>query len=222
MISLRTPLLGKFTVAGAAMMATATPGIAQHVHGVIELGIVIEENTVSASIHAPLSDVLGFERAAENDQEAERVREAAALIQDANRMFGLPAAAGCDVRDIDLQAPDYLLPDGDHDEHKAEHSDEHEAGHHDEHEAEHHDAEHDDEHNHDDDSEDHAGGHAHGELDAQYIWECADPGAVNALEARFVGGFENVETINIQIITPTGVRVLEGDSRLDRIAVSDP
>ena len=214
MISDRTPLLGKFTVAGAAIMATATPGVAQHVHGMIELGIVIEENTVSASIHAPLSDVLGFERAAENAQEAERVREAAALIQDADQMFRLPTAAGCEIHDVDLQGPDYLLPDADHDDHEAAHNDEHEG--------EHHDAEHDDEHNHDDDSDDHADGHAHGELDAQYIWECADAGAVDELEARFVGGFENVETINIQIITPTGVRVLEGDSKLDRISVSDP
>ena len=205
MKSRRTPLLGKLTVAGAAMMATATPGIAQHVHGVIELGIVVEENTVSASIHAPLSDVLGFERAAENDQEAERVREAAALIQDADRMFGLPAAAGCEVQDVDLEAPNYLLTNGDHDEQVAEHHDDHDG-----------------ERDHDDHSDDHADGHAHGELDAQYIWECADPAAVNALEARFVGGFENVETINIQIITPTGVRVLEGDSRLDRITVSEP
>ena len=195
------------------MLATATPGIAQHVHGVIELGIVIEENTVSASIHAPLSDVLGFERAAENNQEAERVREAAALIQDANRMFGLPDAAGCEVQNVDLEAPDYLL----HDEHEAENSDEHEAGHREVHEAEHHD-----EDNHDDHSDDHADGHAHGELDAQYIWQCANAGAVDALETRFVAGFANVETINIQIITPTGVRVLEGDSKLDRISVSDP
>lgn len=191
----RTAMIGAGTVAGLLGLVVANTSLAQHVHGEIELGIVVEENTVSVSVHAPLSDVLGFEHAAENEDQAERIHEAADLIRSADRMFGLPEVAGCDIQDVDLDGPDYLFADDDG----------HDAG-----------------HAHESDHDDHGGDHSHGELDAQYIWQCADAGAVDALETRFVAGFANVETINIQIITPTGVRVLEGDSKLDSITVADP
>ena len=197
---IRAATTGACTVAGLFGLAVANMSLAQHVHGEIELGIVVEDDTVSVALHAPLSDVLGFEHAAENEEQAERIHAAADLIKSADRMFGLPEAAGCDIQDVDLDGPDYLFADDD---------DGHVAGH-----------AHEDDH--DDHEDDHSDTHSHGELDAQYIWQCADAGAVDELEARFVAGFENVETINIQIITPTGVRVLEGDSQLDSISVSDP
>lgn len=212
MRQLRRTLTSKFTVIGALGMAAATPGQTQHVHGLIELGVVVEGNTLSVSLHSPLDDLVGFEHAAENEQQAERLREAADLLEDADRMFGVPEGAGCDIQDVTIEAPDYLLPDPDDDGHHAEHA--HEDSHDGESEG------HSDSHG--GDSEDHSDGHSHSEVDAQYIWECSAPTNISALEARFVNGFENVETIKIQIITSTGVRVLEGDSRLDRIEIAEP
>lgn len=213
MRSARRLSLGSSAASVAIGMAMASPGFAQHVHGVIDLGVVLEGDSLAVSLHAPLSDVVGFERAAENDEEAAKLREAAALLGDADRMFGLPDAAGCTLQDLNLEGPDYLLPDRHGDEHEAEHAhgDDHHEGHDD------HDGEHSDDH-----SDEHSGGHSHGDLDAQYVWQCTSPSEIGALATRFVTGFANVETIKIQLITPAGVRVLEGDSQLDSIAVSDP
>ncbi len=193
----------------AVGIAAASPSFAQHVHGVIDLGVVLEGDSLAVSLHAPLSDVVGFERAAENDEEAQQLRAAAALLNDADRMFGLPEAAGCEIQDMNLEGPDYLLPDAHGEDHGAEHAHEDD---HDEHQGDHNE----------DHSDGHSEGHSHGDLDAQYVWQCTSSSAISALETRFIAGFANVETIKIQIITPAGVRVLEGDSQLDNIAISDP
>ena len=203
--AVRRILSGSSVAVIALGMVATTQGFAQHVHGVIDLGVVVEGDSLAVSLHAPLSDVVGFERAAETDEEADALREAAALLETADQMFGVPEAAGCKIDDVSLEGPDYLIPEAHDDVHA------HEDDHHEEHD------DHDEDH-----SDEHAGDHSHGDLDAQYVWRCMSPSQIGALEARFIAGFANVETIKIQIITPAGVRVLEGDSQLDSIAVSDP
>ncbi|MEM9063814.1 MAG: DUF2796 domain-containing protein, partial [Pseudomonadota bacterium] len=106
----------KVMLLSALGLAASSQVSAQHVHGEIDLGIVLEGDTLSVTLHAPLSDVVGFERAAENDKEAETLREAAALLANADRMFGLPASAGCTIQDVSLEGPEYLLPKADGDE----------------------------------------------------------------------------------------------------------
>ena len=197
MMSQRRFSFGRFALVGAI---AAIPGLvpAQHVHGVIEIGVVLEENTLAVSVHAPLSDVVGFEHAAENDQQAERLREAAALLQHADRMFGVPESARCTLQELTVDAPEYLrLAAKDSDEQRDQHAD--------------HDS-------HDEDSD----GHSHSDVDAQYVWECAAPAEIKELEARFVQGFENIETVKIQVITPSGMHVADGDSRLEVIGIFGP
>ena len=85
------PLLCGMAICGLAPANVA----AQHVHGVIELGIVVEGNMVAVSLHAPLSDVVGFEHAPENDEQLELVRQAAAMLSNPDAMFGLADSASC-------------------------------------------------------------------------------------------------------------------------------
>ena len=80
---------------------------AQHVHGVIELGIVVEGSTVAVSLHAPLSDVVGFEHAPENDEQLELVRQAAAMLSNADAMFGLADTASCTISGTSADGPAY-------------------------------------------------------------------------------------------------------------------
>ncbi len=205
----RSFLLGKFITIGVLGAAVAIPGHAQHVHGEMDLGIVIEDDTLSVTLHAPLSDVVGFERAAENDEEAKTLRETEALLKDADRMFGLPDAAGCEIQDVNLEGPDYLLPDSHDDEHEEAHA------HGDDHDS------HSDEYA-DDHSDEDSGSHSHGDLDAQYVWQCGTTAEITELETRFIAGFAGVELVKVQIITPDGARVFEDDSRPERITVSEP
>lgn len=212
----------------AAICVLAPAGVhAQHVHGVIELGVVVEDGTVAVSLNAPLSDVVGFEHAPENDEQLELIRQAAALLSNPEAMFGLPDSASCTISDTSIDGPAYVLEHltedaaapvlSDHDDH-----DEHEesAGHdHDEHEeaADHDHDEHEESTDHDhDDAEQHA------EVNANYEWECGSASDLDSLALRFTESFADVETIGIQILTAAGAQVLTLEGRPSSVSLSQP
>ncbi|MEM7501868.1 MAG: DUF2796 domain-containing protein [Pseudomonadota bacterium] len=139
-------------------LVAVQPALSQHVHGVIDLGIVVEDGAIAISLRAPLSDVVGFEHAAENDEQAARLDAAARLLSDADAMFSLPGQAACTLEELTLDGPSYLLAlresHGDHDDHSAGGA------------AEHDEHDHDSEHDHEDESEhDHDGHDDHDDHD---------------------------------------------------------
>ena len=166
----------------AAICVLAPAGVhAQHVHGVVELGVVVEGGTVAVSLDAPLSDVVGFEHAPENDEQLELVRRAAATLSNPDAMFGLADSASCTISGTSIDGPAYVLEHlgddaagtvlSDHDEHEEagdhDHGEHEEAGDHDhgEHEeagAHDHD-EHEEAGDHDHDEHEEAGAHDHDE-----------------------------------------------------------
>lgn len=179
--------------------ATATFGLlsvgaasAQHLHGQIELGVVVEDQTLAIALRSPLADLMGFEHAPENDDQTQRLQRAVNLLTSAEAMFGLPESARCTIESIDIEGPEYL-------ELAASASTE-EAGHHEsDHQNDHHQDKHDDDHDHHDDHDD-KGGHA--EVNAQYSWACSDIDQLDAVEAHFTGQFESVENVEVQVLTP--------------------
>ena len=207
----RPPLL--YAVAICALAYSNAP--AQHVHGVIELGVVVEDGTVAVSLDAPLSDVVGFEHAPENDEQLELIRQAAALLSNPDAMFGLPDSASCTISDTSIDGPAYVLEhlgdedagevmsDHDHDEHEES------AGHdHDEHEET-------DEHD-DGDSEQHS------EVNANYEWTCGNASDLGSLALRFTEGFAGVATIEIQILTAAGAQVMTLEGRASSVSLAQP
>ena len=200
------------------------PAAAQHVHGTIELGIVMEDNALAVTLQAPLADVVGFEHEPESDAQAERLKSAAASLAQAEAMFGPSESAACAPHDVTIDGPAYLralLETEQHDEHaEADTSHEAHADHEDhaDHEAHADDADHTDHGDHDD----HDNHETHADVRAAYVWECARPSELQAIEARFVGKFHNVEKVNIQILTPTGTRYFETDEPLDSIRIAAP
>lgn len=93
-----------------AICVLAPAGVpAQHVHGVVELGVVVEGGTVAVSLIAPLSDVVGFEHAPESDEQLEIIREAAAMLSNADAMFGLADSADCRISDTSVEGPGYVV-----------------------------------------------------------------------------------------------------------------
>ena len=200
--------------------------LAQHVHGVVELGVVVEGGTVAVSLNAPLSDVVGFEHAPESDEQLELVREAAAALSDADAMFGLADSANCRISDISIDGPPYVMEhlaedhpaaaDGDHD-HDDAHDSRGAGSTHDEHAESHGHDEHSepDGHGHDD-SEQHA------EVNANYEWVCGNPSALDSLALRFAEGFAGVETIEIQILTSAGAYVTTAEGGAKSVSLSPP
>ena len=196
---------------------------AQHVHGVIDLGVVVEDATVAVSLNAPLSDVAGFEHAPESDEQSAIVERAAALLSNADDMFGLTAAANCTVKNATLDGPAYISwASRSEAAESAQHSDGHDHDH-DSHgdEAVHHDHLDGEEHEPAEDH-DHHGEEGHAGILANYEWECADVSALDAIELRFIDGFANVETIKIQLLTSAGAQVITAGRRDTSISLESP
>ena len=190
--------------------------MAQHVHGVIELGIVVEGSEVAVSLNAPMSDVVGFEHEPKSDEQVAKINEAASLLADADAMFGLPQSADCEASDISLDGPGFVLERLEEDDHDAaEHShDPHDTEHSHDHDSAH---DHDDEHSHDhDDHEEHS------EISANYTWACGDASNLDALELLFTKQFANVETIEVQVLTAAGAQVMKKEGRVASIPLSSP
>jgi len=212
------------------------PGNAQHVHGRIELDIVLDDGALAVSLRAPLADVVGFEHRPENDAQTARLRDAVALLSSANSMFGTPESAACVVQHVSIDGPEFLVslldagrveaghgaePGHEHESGNAGHEHEssnaehaHEAGHSEQkHEAGHSEHEHESEH---------AEHDTHSEVAAEYVWACDDPSDVDVLATRFVPGFESVDEIIVQIVSPDGARYLEAGGETETITIGSP
>ena len=213
----------RFLVGATAVVGLgALPATAQHVHGVIQLGVVVEDNSVAVSLHAPLSDVVGFEHAPESDEQRAAIEKAANLLSSPDHMFALTEAANCKASDNSLDGPAYITGDsGGADEHSDD--DHHDDDHHDDHGSHHHDDEHDhhDDHEHGDDDEEHADDE-HSEVTANYAWSCDDASRLESLELQFTDGFANVETIEVQVLTSAGAQVFTAESGTTSISLGAP
>ena len=194
---MRTDLLKRLpTLYSLAILGLVpTSAMAQHVHGVVELGVVVEGGTVAVSLSAPMSDVVGFEHAPKGDDQVEAIEQAAALLSDADQMFSLPGAIGCETAVTSIEGPEFVM------QHLADHrSDDADHDHHDEHE--HHDEE------------------QHSEINVTYEWTCNDAAKLDALELRFIDGFADIEKIEVRVLTSAGAHVatVGGDARLVSLA----
>ena len=189
--------------------------MAQHVHGVIELGVVVEGSTVAVSLSAPMSDVVGFEHAPENDGQVELIQQAAALVTSTEAMFGLPAGAGCEVSDAAIEGPQHLMQYIDDSGAESEEHDHHDDDHHsDDADHDHHDDhEHDDDHEHHDEEE-------HSEINATYEWTCSDASKLDTLDLLFIDGFSGVDKIEVQILTSAGASVATAGSDARQVSLA--
>ena len=179
--------------------------VAQHVHGVIELGVVVEGDTVAVSLSAPLSDVVGFEHEPKNDDQEDMIQQAASVLSDPESMFGLTGSVNCEVSNTTIDGPDYVLQ---HLTQVAEAPASHADHHHDHHDHDEHDGE--------------SAHEEHAEVVAAYEWKCGDAAALDALDLRFTERFANVETINVQILTAAGAQVLTVEGPVASISLSSP
>ena len=197
----------------AGLLPASLP--AQHVHGVAELGVVVEGSSLGVTFEAPLADVIGFEHAPENDEQIAAIQNAAAMLGDPANLFGTPAAAGCALSRQSIAAPGYFTdPMDDHDASDHGEEDDHDHEDHDSHDHDDHDgdhaeaAAHDDHEDHDHDDEGHGASH-HSNLLASYEWNCTDVTKLDSLSLSIAAKLASVETINVQVLTPTGVSAEE-------------
>lgn len=201
----------------------ATPAMAEdsrqldsHEHGVGELNIAVDGQTVAMELHAPGADIVGFEYEATSDADKAAIEAAVATLAKPLELFVLPAAAECTV----TQASASLEGDAEHDDHDDH---DHEEGHddHDDHDHDDH-ADHDDhddhaheehadhEKDHDDhDDHDHAEGETHTEFHAEYMLTCAHVEKLSKIDFAYFSTFENALELEVQVVTSSGAKAFE-------------
>ena len=93
----------------------AVPALAQHAaheHGVADLRVAAEGNTVVIEFDSPLDNLVGFEHAPRDDAQRMALRTAEKRLEDVAALFGLSPVAGCEVSEIQVDMP---YPQADHD-----------------------------------------------------------------------------------------------------------
>lgn len=151
-----------------------------HEHGVASLNLAIEGNQVSIDLDSPAVNLLGFEHAASQPEDIAKVAAVQAQLHHAEQLFQFPADAGCTLASVDLDSP--LFAEHEHEHEEPAHEDEHETA---EHEHE--------EHN-----------HQHADIEAQFIFNCAQPAALSSLQLPLFSVFPGLQRLNLQAITPNG------------------
>jgi hypothetical protein len=113
-------LLAITTLIAGPLTAEETRHADSHEHGVGELNIAFEGNAVALELHAPGSDIVGFEYAAKSDEDHALIDTAVAKLSEFGNLIVLPANAGCNI----LDAHAALEGEDEHDdEHKEDHDD---------------------------------------------------------------------------------------------------
>lgn len=207
-------LLISTTLAGAAL-ADEKRELSAHQHGVGALNIAIDGQQVVMEMRVPGADIVGFEHAAESEEDRAAIETAVATLAKPLSLFQIPAAANCSVTEVRAN----LVSDEDHHDHDEDHADAHDHDDHAEHDHEAH-AEHDhddhghkEEHAHDDDhahEEDHAehdhGGESHSEFEADYRLTCNDPEEITEITFAYFDSFENAQALNVQLVSASGAQ----------------
>ena len=76
-----------------------------HEHGKITINAALDRQELSIELDAPADNVVGFEHAPRTDAETTAVRDAEALLKNAQGLFGFPPAALCHFSGSQVTAP---------------------------------------------------------------------------------------------------------------------
>ncbi|MGF1553500.1 MAG: DUF2796 domain-containing protein [Paracoccaceae bacterium] len=195
--TLTIPMLLAAT-AWPALAQDETRGLGAHEHGVGAFNLAIEGERVAMELEAPGADIVGFEHAAESEEDRAAIEAARGRLGEPLALFVLPAEAGCEVASSEVE----LIAEGGG--HEEAHGEEHGDGHEDEHAEEDHADEHGAGHD-----EAHAGESRHTEFHAAYELTCADPSRLDRIEFAYFEAFPNAEELEVQMIGAEGSTGLE-------------
>lgn len=174
------------TLAAALTLGLASAASAQHAHehGVADLRVALEGSTLLIEFESPLANLVGFEHAARSNAEKAAMAKLEKTLRVPQGLVSLPAAAGCTLKEVELE-----LPGADahahHDHgHKHDHGKKHDHGH----------------------KHDHAHKHEHGDehADAYVAWEFACKSAPEAVEVTVIEAFPAIRVLRAETAGPRG------------------
>lgn len=109
-ISLALASCAVFAVGLTSLHAEEKRELDSHEHGHVTLQIAIDKDRMSIALEAPGESIVGFEHAAETDEQKAKVEASRKQLSDAAALFGLPSEAGCAATSVDVE----LHQEGDH------------------------------------------------------------------------------------------------------------
>jgi len=168
-----------------------------HVHGQAELLVAVDGQWLELELASPAMNIVGFEHPPANAAQAETVHQAIVRLQQPATLFLLPAAAGCELAEAEVETG--LMA---HADHAAEHPQEHGQAH----VEEHHPA-------------DPAANEAHAEFHAHYRYQCRQPAALDRISVQLFEHFPGLQQIHAQTISDHGQHAAELDKQHHRLAL---
>ena len=166
-------------------VAEETRQVDKHEHGVGELNIAVEGNSIDLEFMIPGADVVGFEYKAKSEADIALVKDALIKFDEFNNIFSIPSASNCILVEADIS-----INQGDN------HKDEHNHDEHDDHD------EHEDEHDHDDHDEHDE--EAHNEFVAHYSFNCGNIKEIDRISFPYFTTFPNSGELEVQFVSEIG------------------
>ncbi|MDP5291272.1 DUF2796 domain-containing protein [Oceanimonas sp. CHS3-5] len=182
------PLALAVSLLPAALSANIQLGV--HEHGFGQLNLAQDGQGLMLELISPAADIVGFEHNPATSEERAAFAQAINTGLDAAALFTLPAAAGCE-----LEQAAHIEQNNHHGHDEHDHDEHHD-----------HDERHDhDEHEHHEDEHEHHKEHAHQDIQLHYAWQCAQPDALNSLNAAgLFQVFPSFNRIELQGILASG------------------
>ena len=152
-----------------------------HVHGTAELDVAKVGNELAIDFRSPAMNIVGFEHAPTTDAQRRALADVLEQLRSPEALFGVPAAAGCEVTLSRAERAGGHARDNEHGEH----------GEHDEHDGH--------------DGRARADGE-HSEIRARYRFECSAPEVLDAIGLRLFERFPATEFVRLQLLTDDAQR----------------
>ena len=167
--------------------AEETRQVDKHEHGVGELNIAIEGNSINLEFKIPGADIVGFEYKAKSDEDISLVNTALTKFDDFSNIFTIPNAANCNLVEAEI-----AINQGD------DHGDEHDHEEYEEHE------EHDEHDEHDEHEHEEHGEETHNEFVAHYSLTCGNVKETDRINFTYFTTFPNSGELEIQFVSEMG------------------
>ena len=100
-------------------VAEETRQVDKHEHGVGELNIAVEGNSIDLEFMIPGADIVGFEYKAKSEADVALVNDALIKFDEFNNIFSIPSTSNCNLveADISINQGDNHKDEHNHDEH---------------------------------------------------------------------------------------------------------
>lgn len=158
-----------------------------HTHGLLQLDVAIDPQSVTFQFESPLDNFLGFEHAPRTDAERQKVAAMVASLTAADGLFLIDPAAGCRVSSVQLASSALGLGSKKGKETSRHVVDKDKAAHADD---------------------------EHGDLDATIVFSCAKADSARFIAVKLFEKYPHLHTINAQVASSQGQfkRTLKADS----------